>query len=186
MGYIHYGHTEFQPERLTGVKNRSPWGEVKPDPKTAIWASPEDAETGWKDWCEREDFRTYALETHFTFTLTDDARILTISSEKTLHHLQPFLIENPVWHPEYNLDISKVIEEAKRTGTGQTLLLDFEKMSKAGFDGMEISISDYPQLYWFLYGWDVDSICIWNPDVIKMTGSSDEMVQHMINVEVRV
>lgn len=58
MTYIHYGHTELHPEWLTGVKNRSPFGDVKPDPKTAIWASPKDAKHGWKDWCEEEQFKT--------------------------------------------------------------------------------------------------------------------------------
>lgn len=102
-----------------------------------------------------------------------------------MHKLQPFLTVHPALAELDKSDISEILKEARKTGFGQMLRLDFEKMAKAGFDGMEISISKYPQLYWFLYGWDVDSICIWNPKVIIMTGSSDEMVQHEINMEVR-
>ena len=185
MTYIHYGHTELHPEWLTGVKNRSPFCDVKPDPKTAIWASPKYAKHGWKDWCEEEQFKTGSLDEHFTFELSDEAKILLIDSEESMHELQPFLTVHPALAELDKSDISEILKEARKTGFGQMLRLDFEKMAKAGFDGMEISISKYPQLYWFLYSWDVDSICIWNPKVIIMTGSSDEMVQHEINMEVR-
>lgn len=186
MDYIHYGHTEFKPELLTGVENRSPFGDVKPHPITALWASPEDAGYfGWKEWCERECFKTWALDTFFKFRLSDEAKILKIDSEESMRLLQPFIRIHPALSEIEESDIKKIIAEQKRTGFGQMLRLDFEKMQNEGYDAMEIKISEYPPLYWFLYGWDVDSICVWNPKVIIMTGSSDEMIQHEIDMEVK-
>ena len=44
----------------------------------------------------------------------------------------------------------------------------FEKMVEDGWDGLEISISDYAQLYNYLYGWDCDSIVVFNEDAIVL------------------
>ena len=44
---------------------------------------------------------------------------------------------------------------------------DFELMAIDGWDGLEISLSEYPPLYDKFYSWDCDSICIFNKDAIK-------------------
>ena len=51
--YIHYGHTQFNKDKFTFIKNAlnntKPIGE--------LWASDVGAEYGWKDWCKDNDFR---------------------------------------------------------------------------------------------------------------------------------
>ena len=43
---------------------------------------------------------------------------------------------------------------------------DFEAILRQGYDAMEIHISECPSLYSAMYGWDVDSILIMNPDIV--------------------
>ena len=46
--YIHYGATEFDPEKGFPIENNKGW--IKP--KGGLWASRINATRGWKDWCE--------------------------------------------------------------------------------------------------------------------------------------
>ena len=145
--YIHYGHDKFQPEKLIN-RPRDPYMQLyKP---AGLWASPVDSEWGWKDWCEREEFDLERLTTHFTFALSPDARVLEI------HHaddIKDYLIANEEhWGPErwynYTLD-TKAIER--------------------DYDAMEVYMSDnYTELHdtSIFYIYDVDSLVVWNPDVI--------------------
>lgn len=139
--YIHYGHNRFLPHRFKPVENDSclpkPWG--------GLWASPVDAAYGWKEWCEIEGFHTDNLKKHFVFTLREDAKVLYITSEDQLS------------------DLPK-----KKTFpySSMWMAMDFEALSREGFDAVEVSISSDPRLYWSLYGWDCDSIVVMNPDVI--------------------
>ena len=43
--------------------------------------------------------------------------------------------------------------------------IDFEALA-CEWDVMECSLTEYPELYWSLYGWDCDCILVMNPDVI--------------------
>ena len=150
--YIHYGNDHF--DRNTMIRNIQidPDGDYR-NKCGGFWGSPVDTEYSWHDWCLGEDFRTETLDTHFTFTLTEDARVLTVKSIKDLpteciryeeidvHHLRPRISFNYL---------------------------------KRYYDALEIDHSEhYCELHgfsncsglWF-YSWDVDSILIWNPDVI--------------------
>lgn len=123
---------------------------VKPTPESAFWASPEDAEFGWKDWTEREEFGL--SENIIRFCLADNAKILRIESEDDLNKI-------PCRKSEITDMLGLCIG---------TLEPDFDAMRNEGYDGMEVIISNDPTLYLALYGWDADSIVIWNPDVVKV------------------
>ena len=45
--------------------------------------------------------------------------------------------------------------------------MDFEQL-KENYDAIEVDISADNTLYWELYGWDVDSILVLNPNVVEV------------------
>ena len=46
-------------------------------------------------------------------------------------------------------------------------ILDFEAIAKE-YDAIDFRISTDQRLYWPLYGWDCDSILVFNPKAIKL------------------
>lgn len=139
--YIHYGHESFDRDLIQPIKNRQyftkPWG--------GFWASPVDAKFGWKQWCERENFAQHRFGYSFTFTLSPEAKVLTISSTLDLSGL-------PLTGPS-------LVDEVQ---------LDFEELLRRGYDAVELELSRDWELYFSMYGWDCDSIVILNPDVIRV------------------
>ena len=137
--YIHYGHDNFDKSIFEPIQNMDPpW--VKP--KGGLWASPIDAEFGWKDWCEAERFRECLVSCRFRFTLPD-ANVLYISSAKDLLSL-------PIANMHFD-----------------TVFLDFEELVALGYDAIELNLSTDRELYWKLYGWDCDNILVMNPDKVR-------------------
>jgi hypothetical protein len=139
--YIHYGHKSFDRNRFAPIRNRRCF--TKPD--GGLWASPVDAEFGWKQWCDENEFRECNMKNSFTFTLTPEARVLRIDTTGVLDALP------------------QIKDEFSYPGWCQ---LDFEKLLEQGYDAVELVLSANYQLYWTLYGWDCDSIVVMNPDVI--------------------
>lgn len=142
--YIHYGHTAFIPEQFTPIQNR--YGMTKP--YGGFWASPKDAEWGWKDWCEAEEFRECKESNSFCFTLRDDSKVLTITNTEQLRSI-----------PQQNCEGFLMLWKA----------LDFETLESSGVDAVEVNLSADRNLYYELYGWDCDSILIMNPEIIVPT-----------------
>lgn len=138
--YIHYGHKYFDMELFNWITNRGLY--VKPI--GGLWASPVDASFGWKDWNRDSRFVTCNDENSFTFTLSDEARVLVIDNNDLLKGL-------PQREEEFALDT--------------WCLLDFEKLSE-DYDAIELVLSSDGRLYWSLYGWDCDCILVMNPNVV--------------------
>lgn len=150
--YIHYNSDTYDQDRLRRAmvnKNKN----ARYDKPKGLWASPENSERGWKDWCEGEEFHVEKLDKSFRFTLSPNAKILRLNK----------------------------IEEADRYITwidNQICALNLP-LIYSEFDAMEVSYSnDYRFGYvWAntthtalnpFNSWDVDSICIWNPSVIVL------------------
>ena len=140
--YIHYGHTKFEKSVFNKIKNV----DCSTKPKGGLWASDVESEHGWKEWCNENEFRDCDKENSFTFTLSDDAKILYIESVNGLESL-------PKGKDKFGLNFSS------------WYLLDFEKLAET-YDAVEVSISSDFDLYYKLYGWDCDSIVIMNPDIV--------------------
>ena len=138
--YIHYGHTKFDKSIFTKIKN----SDFLTKPTGGLWASNVNAERGWKDWCESENFRKCKEEHSFSFSLSDNAKVLYIN---------------------YIDDLKYLPKVESKFGISTWILLDFEKLEKV-YDAIEVNISNDYNLYYALYGWDCDSILIMNPDVI--------------------
>lgn len=139
--YIHYGAKRFDPRKFHAIQNAHCFTK----PVGGFWASPVDAKYGWKEWCYENNFRECNQKNSFTFTLSENAKVLTISSvseAKRLpqQHSDPAL---PWW-----------------------VMPDFEALLKQGYDAVEVEMSEDWGLYQCLYGWDCDSMVILNPEVI--------------------
>lgn len=147
MNYIHYGHESFDPLYMLSTMKYA-YKYRRRDKPHGLWASPVDCELPWKEWCENEDFHTDTLDKSFTFSLSPDARVL---HAKHLRDIEPFI--------RYDNSISD-------RWTYPMLYLDaIYKM----YDAMEVHMSKHwNELHDFslFYSWDVDSIVVWNPDVI--------------------
>lgn len=141
--FIHYGHKEFNPELFNNVTNQM----AHPKPNGGLWASDVKAKYGWKDWCKDENFCDCHTDNSFVFSLTTNARVLTINNVEDLENLPVF--DNKIFT------------------TSLWCSLDFEQISK-DYDVVEVNISNDSGLYWKLYGWDCDSIVVMNPDVIVL------------------
>lgn len=148
--YIHYGHSSFNRNLFVPIRNR----EMFTKPSGGLWASAVDAGYGWKDWCICNDFNTHRLVDYFTFTLSENARVVHIDDVIQLNGL-PQLDGEMMW-----------------------CTLDFEQLLAEGVDAIELHLSEEKRdktacilshgLYWELYGWDCDSILIMNPDVVEV------------------
>ena len=140
--YVHDGG-QFDINRFTPIKNRN---FVKPS--GGLWGSPLDSACSWKQWCKSNNFNhdKYNKNNEFLFKLKDNARLLYIDNAKMLDNL-------PKIHDEI---LSSCF-----------VILDFEELAKS-YDAIEVSISADEQLYWDLYGWDVDSILVMNPGSIEI------------------
>lgn len=150
--YIHYGHKKFDRRLFAPVKNGICFS--KPE-FGGLWASPVDAEFGWKDWCDQEKFRECDENNSFKFVLSENANIIHIYKVGDLGSL-------PKLTDQFGISLDMV-------------LLDFEKLVEQGVDAVELHLSEEDHtgvgyldgLYWRLYGWDCDSILIMNPDIVE-------------------
>ena len=154
--YRHYGNDHFDPDLIPEVtKTRN----MKPD--GGFWASPLNSKRSWYDWCVREQFNEEELNTYFDFKLKSSANILYIRSEKDVKSM----IER---FPGRTMEPSENwIYAPGRTKEENYLrnFPDFVVISKE-YDGVELDISSCSELYHWMYGWDVDSIVIWNKDIV--------------------
>ena len=120
-----------------------------------LWACPLNAEYGWKDWCQDEDFNTSSLDKSFTFKLKYCAPIYVIDTKEDLINISTKKADEAL----YNL-----------------YCIDYERLMDEGFCGIyvtkngsrlrsDIRIGDKTILG--LSCWDVESICVFYPEVIE-------------------
>lgn len=146
--YIHYGHDHFDINKFVPIRNQNldlfAFKSIG-----GLWASPFDSRNGWYDFCIENDFRVDTLNKYFTFSLKNDAKILTVSS------INDLINQDGTAYKESQEHLSYCYNEAE---------IDFEKLIELGYDGIEIIMCG--DLYWCLYGWDVDALLIFNPEII--------------------
>lgn len=143
--YIHYGHTHFDKNLFVEIINRT----VFSKPHGGLWASPMNAEYGWKDWNDVNEFKDCDEENSFIFSLKEGANVVHIYSKEDLDKLPQTEKTIHYWY-----------------------CIDFEKLKNEGVDAIELHLSEdrcenyCDRLYELLYGWDCDSILIMNPDIV--------------------
>jgi len=135
---ITYGSHEFSMHLWDDVKNAN-WH--KPD--GGLWACPTETDE-WKKWCIAEDYHLGGLKEHFKFIYSGNTFVI----DGLGHAMQlPWLSEDRF---EYAIDF----EEMYRQGVDGVFLT-----SEGQWDTRHSSPKN-------LYGWDVESIVILNPNSI--------------------
>jgi len=137
--YVHYGSQKYDPEIFQPIRNINSFSK----PHGGLWASRDNAEYGWRDWCKDNDYGTIVEENSFRFIVSDTANILYLKTENDLLNLPLQRDSRPAY---------------------QWYFPDFEKLLADGIDAVEVI--DIDQLYYPLYGWDCESIVVMNPDII--------------------
>lgn len=161
--YIHRGSDTFNPDLMKPIKNE--WH--KPAGHTGLWASPQDAERSWLDWCECENYQNGPLDKFFRFTIAEPEKILYVHDlESTKMLIRKYYIRKGYTAELTAEELCNLLESA--TAVPPTIWLDFEAMERDGWVGLEINLSEYGPLYWLLYGWDCDSIVVFSPNQIEL------------------
>lgn len=147
--YIHYGSDHFDKDHFMKIKNCSiPWN--KPEYDSGLWASPIDTDYGWIDYCIDNQINIKRLDKYFKFTLKKDSKIIKIRNNKDL---------------DDKISESLILHTRHPTLIGDYLYFDFEKLTKDGYDAIEVYVNTN-RIYMSLYGWDCDSLLVLNPDCI--------------------
>ena len=156
--YVHYGNKTFSDDKWNHIQNR-----LGNKPFGGLWASPDDAEFGWKDWNVDQNYTECNEADCFRFALREGARVYMIDSIEALRLLPT------------NID-----KEILITFKGETVAYkpekfypDFEKITEQ-YDVIEFMFSNDWRLYDALYGWDCDCVLVLNKSVIKTTEATDE------------
>lgn len=148
--YIHYGHKKFDRELFTSVRNGL---EINKPGRGGLWASPVDSGRSWYNWAAGNRLFAGRLQTSFEFALSENARVLELTPDN-------------VWDlPEDSKAILPRDSLYSRDYWSMVTAMDFEVLARE-YDAVEVSLTEYPEMYWTLYGWDCDCILVMNPDVI--------------------
>lgn len=142
MIYRHFGNNTIDPNHV--------YGKPRYDKPAGLWSSPLNGHETWKDFCLYNDYETEKIQEHFDFRLADRARILKV---KCLKDAEPYIMKGIP-----NSLLSLLIMP---TGYG----LDHIRL-KHDFDGMEVTLSRELRKHPVFELWDVDSLVLWNLNVI--------------------
>ena len=157
--YVHYGGKVFDKNKFKKIKNI-----IGNKPSGGFWACPTDSEKNWKNWCTKKHGTTSELDENnaIFFKLKDDAKIFKIHSLDDCNKLKEmYKTENDIFA---ELRFFKTI--------------NYEKMLEDGWDGVELLISSDSRLYDEMYGWDVDSILVLNPDIVLQIDRNKELLSN--------
>lgn len=144
--YIHYGYDSFVKDCFLHIKNRAYFNK----PYGGLWASPIDAADNWFDWCCENNFRMDKLSKSFQFDISPTANIISIASVDDGRKLVS--------------DLPEIFSFDRTFFNIPELCIDFEKLLSHGVDAISFKLN--AETYWLLYGWDVDSLLVLNPDCI--------------------
>lgn len=166
--YIHYGSKGFDQNLF---KERRYMLSNKPD--QGLWASKINDEFGWRKWCEKRKYELDLLKQSFKFTISENAKIMQIKGVEVSDELKHYINNGAIGTYLFGLYISR---EGDQKMIDQKMI-DFDRMIKDGYDGIEFTITETPfwnnetdtrNILWdMMYGWDCNSIVIFNPDIIE-------------------
>lgn len=161
--FITFGYFINLKEKFKHItpENRSYW---KNKPDGGVWGSPTNSERGWEDWCTMENWNTESLHVYTKWKLKNPEKIFIINSVEDLLKA----------YEKYSFIPNRLYYEKEKA------YIDFHAMKEDGWDGIWltwigqlVTREMYENLthdgkYIDLYGWDCESIVVWNPDQIKI------------------
>jgi hypothetical protein len=144
------GHDELNLDAIEPVANNNLF--TKPD-KGGMWLSVNNA---WENWCLNNEETWIEDKKRYEIKLKENSNILKIESVSDLEKLP------------------KCKNNIKEYDVTQWTLLDFEELSK-NYDGVQVMVNNDKtpnktyenSLYQRLYGWDCDSLLLFNKEAIK-------------------
>lgn len=142
--FITYGLDKFDKSKFSLIKNDD---FIKPH--GGLWSCPVDSEYNWKDWCVGEGVRNKKLSNWFKLKLSKDSIIFVIDNINDLSELHKMGEIRTFYGDRY---------------------LDFEKLSKS-LDGILLTDKGESATRFThpgLRGWDVESLLVFNPEVIEV------------------
>lgn len=170
--FVSYGTNEFSKEKFKAPFMRNDINK----PQHGFWGSPIDSLNGWGEWCDSENFHTDRLDKHVLFKIKKGANIYIIDTQKDLDYISKDEdIEDMIQSIQRRFNCS--YEEAKNAALiyhhkNLKKIIDFNFLYKY-YDGIFVTeravnklrqVNDGDGLYW----WDVESICVFNPNVIEI------------------
>ena len=144
--YTFYGE-DYDEKKVKPIRNSL--STVVPKPTGGMWLSPSDSPWGWKEWCKAEEFRDCPDSEKQTFSL-NGAKVLHVYDTNDLNQIG-----------------------ARKDDFG-TYFPDFEELAKH-YDAMEVHYSRGEGLSRGLYGWDCDSLLVFNPKVLGKKHEDDSV-----------
>lgn len=145
--FITYGIKKFIPSKFKKIRNRKYCNK----PSGGLWASSIDSKIGWKDYCISSSYyKKDGLKNYIKFKIKPESNIYIIDSLNDLYSL-PFQINDDMF--------------------GQTYI-DFKKMAESGYQGVYLTekgltrTSSFLGYEFNLYGWDVESLVIFDPNIM--------------------
>ena len=150
--FVVYGISKFSKKKFKEIKNRKFFNK----PRGGLWASPLVSSRSWREWCLDEDFNVSEINKFCKFKLKKESRIYTINTDIDLTHCPRIIRKELI--PGYIKGY-----------------IDFEGLKKEGYDGIYLTAFGVCQTASFvylgemnmdLYGWDVESLLLFNYDCI--------------------
>ena len=145
MIFEHYGSKHFD-KKMFEEPIYDADDEYLNKPSKGFWGSPTDSKNSWKNFCVSEGFNLSKLNDHFEFKLKRFARVLKVLNKKDLDSL----------YRKYGIE-----------GKYGRRALDWNRIIKK-YDAMILIIPDDFDLVFDLHltSWDVDSVVVFNPNVV--------------------
>ena len=155
--YRHWGSSKFDKDSFDAIRNRY----LSNKPFGGLWSSPtKDVDISWYEWSIANEFRLDKLEERFDFTLKDNARILTIKNVRDLDNLPRITIEDNFIVNTDTMNSNIDFEE---------LVKDYDAIMVWIYrsDDQDELVRTFDGIYYRLYGWDVDTLLVLNPDIVE-------------------
>ena len=148
MIFISFGTSNYDKNKFKQVDANHELTKLRNKPFGGLWASPIKTKYGWSDFCDSENFKLKSLAEHFIFKIDENAKIYIIDNEE---------------------DLKKISFSKGQFGNYN---IDFKFLIDSDFDGIFVTYNAISNLkYGFdningLDTWDVESLCVFNPDII--------------------
>lgn len=152
--WITYGSNKFDPSKFKPIDYSRAWLNNKPS--GGLWACPLESDE-WNSWCRGEGFMTDKLKSHFMFKLSPDANIYAINDKEDLIKISTAKYPSDFFGDQKYIDYQKLLANGYDGIYVTKDAINSTSMTRVRGNGGYVAPLD---------AWDVESICVFNPNVI--------------------
>lgn len=152
--FVHYGCTTYDPKLFDPIKNRKfikPYG--------GLWGTSLNGLYSWKNWCFDKEYCVDKLNISFIFTLKDFSKVFYLATREDCKVL-PLQDKPDVSNRQFYADDLSFEDFYLANNT----FVDYEKLAHE-YDALYFP-DPYGELRWSFYGWDCESLLVFNKDSI--------------------